>query len=102
MRSATATPPTRASTIATTASSCHTPALSRLIAAIRAVVQTESDAARAGLAVAELLRPCLGADDFLRCDQFEPDPTCYRQHVLHTEPDGSFSVVALVWLPGQT
>ncbi|MEP6956605.1 MAG: cysteine dioxygenase family protein, partial [Chthoniobacterales bacterium] len=38
----------------------------------------------------------------LRCDQFEPDPTCYRQHVLHVEPDGSFSVVALVWLPGQT
>jgi 3-mercaptopropionate dioxygenase len=25
----------------------------------------------------------------------------YRQHVLHVDPDGAFSVVALVWLPGQ-
>jgi 3-mercaptopropionate dioxygenase len=25
----------------------------------------------------------------------------YRQHVRHVEPDGSFSVVTLVWLPGQ-
>ena len=25
----------------------------------------------------------------------------YRSHVLHTEPDGSFSIVALVWRPGQ-
>jgi predicted metal-dependent enzyme (double-stranded beta helix superfamily) len=25
----------------------------------------------------------------------------YTQHVLHVEPGGSFSVVGLVWLPGQ-
>ncbi|GIG59113.1 hypothetical protein Lfu02_34850 [Longispora fulva] len=31
----------------------------------------------------------------------DPDPTSYRQHVLHVEDDGSFSLVALVWLPGQ-
>lgn len=29
------------------------------------------------------------------------DPGGYRQHVLHVEPDGTFSIVALVWLPGQ-
>lgn len=41
-------------------------------------------------------------DPFLLSDaQREPDPNTYRQHVLHVEPDGSFSVVALVWLPGQ-
>jgi 3-mercaptopropionate dioxygenase len=28
-------------------------------------------------------------------------PDRYRQHVLHVSPDGSFSVVTLVWLPGQ-
>ena len=29
------------------------------------------------------------------------DPEAYPGHVLHTEPDGSFSIVALVWRPGQ-
>jgi 3-mercaptopropionate dioxygenase len=30
-----------------------------------------------------------------------PSDTGYRQHVLHVAPDGGFSVVALVWRPGQ-
>jgi 3-mercaptopropionate dioxygenase len=25
----------------------------------------------------------------------------YRSHTLHVEPDGSFSIVALLWRPGQ-
>jgi len=29
------------------------------------------------------------------------DPACYQSHLLHAEPDGSFSAVAMVWLPGQ-
>ncbi|MBV9447223.1 MAG: cysteine dioxygenase family protein [Streptosporangiaceae bacterium] len=29
------------------------------------------------------------------------DPACYQSHLLHAEPDGSFSVAAMVWLPGQ-
>ena len=28
-------------------------------------------------------------------------PDGYRGHTLHVEPDGSFSIVALVWRPGQ-
>src|ERR1700709_2171950 len=28
-------------------------------------------------------------------------PDDYRAHNLHVEPDGSFSIVALVWRPGQ-
>jgi predicted metal-dependent enzyme (double-stranded beta helix superfamily) len=28
-------------------------------------------------------------------------PDGYRSHTLHVEPDGSFSIVALVWRPGQ-
>ncbi|MGW1504000.1 hypothetical protein ACWCQW_36695 [Streptomyces mirabilis] len=31
----------------------------------------------------------------------EADPLNYRQHILYADPDGSFSIVALVWLPGQ-
>ncbi|MDQ6625509.1 MAG: cysteine dioxygenase, partial [Verrucomicrobiota bacterium] len=52
-------------------------------------------------AVAALLQPCLGREDFLAADQLAPDETKYCQHILHVEPDGSFSIVALVWLPGQ-
>src|ERR1022692_1183813 len=29
------------------------------------------------------------------------DPACYQSHLLYAEPDGSFSISAMVWLPGQ-
>lgn len=51
--------------------------------------------------VGERLAVHLGADDLLTDEQCAGDPGHYRQHILHAEPDGSFSVVALVWLPGQ-
>ncbi|GEB52861.1 MULTISPECIES: cysteine dioxygenase family protein [Streptomyces] len=51
--------------------------------------------------VGEKLAPHLGAADLLTAAQREPDPERYRQHLLHAEQDGSFSLVALVWLPGQ-
>lgn len=87
--------------IISTRSSPQTPALERLITAVREVVRRGSDAAATGAAVVELLRPHLGSDELLNEAQLEPAIDCYRQHVLHVEPDGSFSVVALVWLPGQ-
>ncbi|MEW2524429.1 cysteine dioxygenase family protein [Streptomyces sp. NPDC047071] len=51
--------------------------------------------------VGERLAPHLGAADLLTAEQCEGDPDRYRQHLLHAEADGSFSVVALVWMPGQ-
>ncbi|WP_340562024.1 cysteine dioxygenase family protein [Streptomyces sp. GSL17-111] len=51
--------------------------------------------------VGERLGPHLGAGDLLTPQQREGDPEHYRQHLLHAEPGGGFSVVALVWLPGQ-
>ena len=51
--------------------------------------------------VGEKLAPHLGAEDLLTPEQCEGDPDRYRQHLLHAESDGSFSLVALVWLPGQ-
>jgi predicted metal-dependent enzyme (double-stranded beta helix superfamily) len=53
------------------------------------------------LHVAAALKPYLSIPDLLTHEQMEPDPDSYRQHILHVEPDGSFSLVALVWLPGQ-
>lgn len=74
----------------------------RLVDDIRGVVRHEEDADRIGSRVAALLQPCLGREEFLAAHELEPGETTYRQHVLHVEPDGSFSIVALVWLPGQT
>lgn len=51
--------------------------------------------------VGERVGPVLGAAALLTAEQCEGDPDRYRQHLLHSEPDGSFSIVALVWLPGQ-
>src|SRR5579863_1626480 len=31
----------------------------------------------------------------------EGSPDGYQSHLLHAEPDGSFSIAAMVWLPGQ-
>lgn len=76
-------------------------ALDRLIASIRTIVQADSDPAIVGERVASVLGPVLGDRSLLTDAQLVPDPVHYRQHVLHVEPDGSFSIVALVWLPGQ-
>lgn len=54
-----------------------------------------------GGAVAEALAPYLGAEGLLTSEQCKGDASCYRQHLLHVADDGAFSVVALVWLPGQ-
>ena len=53
-------------------------------------------------AVAQALAPHLGDPRLLRPEQCVGDPAHYRQHVLHVAHDGAFSLVALVWLPGQT
>jgi 3-mercaptopropionate dioxygenase len=53
-------------------------------------------------AVGHALAPYLGDPRLLRPDQCVGDPEHYTQHVLHVAPDGAFSLVALVWLPGQT
>lgn len=76
-------------------------ALQGLVDAIREVVHSGADDATVSGQVAELLEPYLTGPGFLTEAQREPDPTHYKQHVLHVEPDGSFSIVALVWLPGQ-
>jgi hypothetical protein len=34
----------------------------------------------------------------LTAEQRDGDPETYKSEVLHSEPDGGFSIVALVWL----
>jgi 3-mercaptopropionate dioxygenase len=66
----------------------------------RAVRGRRSEAATAE-AVSRALAPYLGAEGLLTPEQRVGDPERYRQHVLHVADDGAYSLVALVWLPGQ-
>jgi predicted metal-dependent enzyme (double-stranded beta helix superfamily) len=51
--------------------------------------------------VSAALQPHLGRDDLLATEQRRSDPTSYKAHLLHVPDDGAFSLVSLVWLPGQ-
>ncbi|MDT9685025.1 cysteine dioxygenase family protein [Streptomyces sp. TRM76323] len=77
--------------------------LARLVTDIRAAVRTggADNPEHTARSVARTVAPHLGGEGLLTPEQLEPDWWSYRQHVLHVEPDGLFSIVALVWLPGQ-
>jgi predicted metal-dependent enzyme (double-stranded beta helix superfamily) len=51
--------------------------------------------------VASALERNLPSPRILTAEQRAGDPESYKSEVLHSEPDGGFSIVALVWLPGQ-
>ncbi len=77
------------------------PTAALLVGAIRTAVTAGGGEIAVAKRVAKALTRHLADPSLLDAEHREPDPTAYRQHVLHVEPDGSFSVVALVWLPGQ-
>ena len=76
--------------------------LNHLIRSVRSVLAVEPEPAQWAHTVARILRPFLGDPRLLTPEQRQPDPERYRQHVLHVEETGAFSIVALVWLPGQS
>src|SRR5262245_3461098 len=76
-------------------------ALSALVAGIRTAVDSNADWAETARLVAEQLRLHLPTPDVLTAEQRAGSADGYRGHTLHVEPDGSFSIVALVWRPGQ-
>jgi 3-mercaptopropionate dioxygenase len=75
--------------------------LSPLVAGIRSAVDSHADWAETARLVAEQLRRNLPTPDVLTSEQRLGSPDGYRGHTLHVEPDGSFSIVGLVWRPGQ-
>ncbi|GHF37161.1 hypothetical protein GCM10010218_18410 [Streptomyces mashuensis] len=75
--------------------------IAQLVADVRDVVGRGLPPDTTAYLVGERLAPHLGAPGLLTPEQCEGDPDRYRQHLLHAEHDGSFSIVALVWLPGQ-
>jgi predicted metal-dependent enzyme (double-stranded beta helix superfamily) len=73
-----------------------------LVAAVRAEVRRGLDWQRTAGVVAAALRanlPDPGA--LLPASLLRGDPAGYQSHLLYAEPDGTFSVSAMVWLPGQ-
>ena len=75
--------------------------LSPLVAGIRTAVESHADWAETAQLVADQLRRHLPAADVLTAGQRLGSPDDYCAHTLYVEPGGSFSIVALVWRPGQ-
>jgi predicted metal-dependent enzyme (double-stranded beta helix superfamily) len=75
--------------------------LDELVRAVRPVVQRRADWQETAELVAAELGRHLPAPDILTPEQGTGDAAGYGSYVLHTESDGTFSVVVLVRRPGQ-
>src|SRR4029450_652636 len=75
--------------------------LTDLIQGVRGAGAVQADWAATAQLVAEQLRAHLPTPDVLTAEQRLGSPDDYVGHNLYVEPDGSFSIVALVWRPGQ-
>jgi 3-mercaptopropionate dioxygenase len=103
------TPFTKEPAAMTTASTIHRlavppagPTLIELIAALRHVIARRADWARTASLAADELRTHLPDPGILTPDQRHGQPGKPAGHVLHAEADGTFSILGLVWRPGQT
>jgi 3-mercaptopropionate dioxygenase len=75
--------------------------LDELVTAVRGAVQRHAGWAETARLVAVELELHLPSPEILTPEQRAGSAEAYRSHVLHAEPDGSFSIVALVWRAGQ-
>jgi 3-mercaptopropionate dioxygenase len=72
-----------------------------LIDAVRRAVRRGAGWGPTADLVADTLRGNLPGTGVLSADQLRGDPSGYQTHLVHAEADGSFSITAMVWLPGQ-
>ena len=77
------------------------PQLSELAAAVRGVVDPDARWAETAELVAAQLRRHLPTPEVLTPEQRLGSADGDRSHTLHVERDGSFSIIGLVWRPGQ-
>jgi 3-mercaptopropionate dioxygenase len=75
--------------------------LAELVTAVRSAIDRRADWRETARLVARELEHHLPSADVLTPEERSGDAEGYCSYSLHTEPDGSFSVVALVWQPGQ-
>jgi predicted metal-dependent enzyme (double-stranded beta helix superfamily) len=76
-------------------------ALATFVAEVEALLEREQEPHRIAVGVRARLPELLATPDWLAPEQREPSPDHYRSHLLAVAPSGRFSVVSLVWLPGQ-
>src|SRR6476469_6687565 len=72
-----------------------------LIDGIRTAIAAGADEADTARLVADQVRAHLPGPGVLSAEERLGSPDGYRSHQLHVEPDGSFSIIAVVWRPGQ-
>ncbi|MGN9912833.1 hypothetical protein ACTMTJ_35390 [Phytohabitans sp. LJ34] len=75
--------------------------LAGLVDGVRTAIAAHVDWAATARLVAEQLRRHLPSPDVLTAEQRLGSADGYGSHTLHVEPDGSFSILAIVWRPGQ-
>ena len=68
---------------------------------VRTAIAEHADWPTTAELVADQLRKYLPGPEVLTAEQRLGSPDDYCAHNLYVEPDGSFSIVALVWRPGQ-
>jgi predicted metal-dependent enzyme (double-stranded beta helix superfamily) len=93
---------TTVSTAHRSAASAETLVFADLVAAVRQVVSMRADWAHTANLVTDQLRAHLPGPDLLTADQRLGHPDRPVGHVLHVEPNGTFSILGLVWRPGQS
>ena len=73
-----------------------------LVVALREQVRVGLDWQQTADRIARTLHGMLpDPADLLSAEQRRGNPACYQSHLVHAEPDGSFSIGVMVWLPGQ-
>jgi 3-mercaptopropionate dioxygenase len=75
--------------------------LRELVEGVRATIAPGASWAETAELVAEQLRRHLPSPEVLTLEQRLGSPDSYQSHTLYVEPDGSFSIIGLVWLPDQ-
>ena len=77
-----------------------TPVMRRFIDRLTVLAEATPRPPQLALGAGTMLESVLAFDNVLDPAECEPAEDHYRQHILHIDPRGRFSVVALVWLPG--
>ena len=75
--------------------------LNRLVDGVRDTIDARADWSQTARLVADQLRVHLPGTGVLTPEQRLGTPDRAASHTLHVEPDGSFSIIAVVWRPGQ-
>jgi predicted metal-dependent enzyme (double-stranded beta helix superfamily) len=76
-----------------------TPALAMLVAEIDAACDSPPAAKKDRIIAA--LEAAVAQVELLTPDQRMPQSSCYARHLMHSDPAGRYSIVAIVWNAGQ-